>query len=90
MTLLRSDPREAVLALFNVSAAAVEAVVPPPPVGRPAPEGSACWSKLLEAGAPEFGGNGEALSHVLAAGDTLSLGPWEFCAYHCTDSWGDR
>jgi maltooligosyltrehalose trehalohydrolase len=88
VTLLRSDPREAVLALFNVSAAAVEAVVPPPPVGRPAPEGSACWSKLLDAGAPEFGGNGEALSHVLAAGDTLPLGPWEFCAYHCTDSWG--
>ena len=88
VTLLRSDPREAVLALFNVSAAAVEAVVPPPPVGRPAPEGSACWSKLLDAGAPEFGGNGEALSHVLAVGDTLPLGPWEFCAYHCTDSWG--
>jgi maltooligosyltrehalose trehalohydrolase len=90
VTLLRSDPREAVLALFNVSATAAQAVVPPPPVGLPAPEGGACWSKLLEAGAPEFGGNGAALSHVLAAGDTLPLGPWEFCVYHCTDSWRDR
>jgi maltooligosyltrehalose trehalohydrolase len=90
VTLVRSDPREVVLALFNVSAAAVEAVVPPPPVGRRDPGGGPCWSKLIDAGAPEFGGGGEVLPYTLAPSDTAPLGPWEFCAYQWADGGGDR
>jgi maltooligosyltrehalose trehalohydrolase len=89
ITLTRSHPREAVVALFNVSAEPARAVLPPAPLGGPAPEASRCWSKLIDAGAPAFGGRGEALPDALSPGDTVSLRPWEFCAYHVTSGQGD-
>jgi maltooligosyltrehalose trehalohydrolase len=88
VTLIRSHPRESVVALFNVSAEPAQAALPPAPRGGPAPEATRCWSKLIDAGAPAFGGRGEALPHVLAPGDTVSLRPWKFCAFRVTSGEG--
>ncbi len=59
------------------------------PRRAPETDGSACWSKLLDARAPEFGGHGEALPELLAPGESARLGPWEFCAYGLSENRGD-
>jgi maltooligosyltrehalose trehalohydrolase len=83
VTLVRAQAQDALIALFNVSAEAVDAVVPVPPLGLtpPGDGGASSWSKLLSAGSPEFGGRGEVLPTSLSPGDIAHLGPWEFCAY---------
>jgi maltooligosyltrehalose trehalohydrolase len=88
LTLRRTDPRQAVVALFNVSPGAVEAVLPDP---APGPVGSGeCWVKLLDGGAPEFGGQGPDLPPSGAPGDAVSLGPWAFGAYQLASGAGPR
>jgi maltooligosyltrehalose trehalohydrolase len=82
ITMVRSDARDAVVALFNVSAEPAAAVMPAAPHGGPRPEVARVWAKVLDAGATGFGGPGEALSSALAAGDAVSLRPWEFGVYH--------
>jgi maltooligosyltrehalose trehalohydrolase len=89
ITLIRSHPRDAVIALFNVSAEPTGATLPAPPLGRTAPDGTLRWSKLIEAGSSAFGGPGETLPHVLESGATVALRPWNFCAYHLSQSEGD-
>jgi maltooligosyltrehalose trehalohydrolase len=88
ITLVRSHPRQAVVALFNVSAEPAQAALPPAPLGGPAPDEARCWSKLIDAGAPAFGGSAEAQPDPLAPGDAVSLRPWEFCAYQVTSGEG--
>jgi maltooligosyltrehalose trehalohydrolase len=82
LTLVRSHPLDAVVALFNVSPVATGGALPSAPIGWPVPAGEPCWEKLLDARAAEFGGRGDPLPQRCAPGDETSLGPWEFCAYH--------
>jgi maltooligosyltrehalose trehalohydrolase len=81
LTMVRSHPDDAVVALFNVSAERVEGVLPAVPQGWAGDE-SACWTKVVEAAAPEFGGSGELLPAARRPGERTRLGPWEFCVYH--------
>jgi maltooligosyltrehalose trehalohydrolase len=89
VTLVRTHPRQAVVALFNVSAEPARPVLPSAPLGGPTPAAGPGWIKLVDAGAPEFGGLAETRPDALAPGDTVSLGPWEFCAYHLTAGEGE-
>jgi hypothetical protein len=81
ITLVRTHPLDTVVVFFNVSAAAVEATLPSPPMGWTGSD-SLPWHLLLDPGAPECGGPGESLPPAQAAGQSVALGPWEFGAYH--------
>ena len=82
VTLVRSDHADAVAALFNVSAEAVDAVLPATPLNPAAAEGGPGWTKVLDSEAPEFGGAGTMLPLECAPGHAARLGPWGFCVYH--------
>ncbi len=96
VTLVHAQAHDALFALFNVSADAVDAVVPAPPLGALPPgegdaaeggpnEAASSWSKVLSAGAREFGGPGDTLPTLLSGGDIAPLGPWGFCVYQLSD-----
>jgi maltooligosyltrehalose trehalohydrolase len=92
VTLTRTDPRQTVVALFNVSAAAHEAVLAHPGPGASSDGGrpGECWTKVLDGGAPEFGGDGAHLPPTRVPGDPLTLGPWAFGAYQFAPGAGGR
>jgi hypothetical protein len=81
VTLVRTHRSEAVVVLFNVSADTVAGSFPVTPVSPAGVDGGACWSKVLDSGAPEFGGSGQTLPPECAAGDTVGLGAWGFGVY---------
>jgi maltooligosyltrehalose trehalohydrolase len=92
VTLTRTDPRQTVVAVFNVSAGTAEAVVPHPGPG-PAPGAGRSgerWTKLIDGGAPEFGGDAADLPPTCVPGDPLTLGPWAFGAYQLAPGAGGR
>jgi maltooligosyltrehalose trehalohydrolase len=82
LTLVRADPLDTVVALFNVSAVAATAALPDPPNGWATAADAPCWEKLLDAGTPHYGGAGETLPAIASAGEQLPLEPWAFGAYH--------
>jgi maltooligosyltrehalose trehalohydrolase len=89
ITLVRSHFSDVVAALFNVSANAADSLLPTMPI-PPTDAAGGCWSKLLEAGAPEFGGPGATLPDNGAPGDSAPLGPWGFGVYHLSRAMADR
>ncbi len=89
LTLVRSAALDAVVGLFNVSPDAADAVLPSVPKLGTAHGEDHRWTKVIDARAPEFGGVGGTLPHLLAPGDVARLGPWEFCAYHLSSQPGE-
>jgi maltooligosyltrehalose trehalohydrolase len=82
VTLVRSEPLDVVVTLFNVSADPADGVLPAVPAGWAGAGGGPSWNRLLDGGSPELGGRGATLPATAAPGEAVPLGPWEFCAYH--------
>jgi hypothetical protein len=77
-----------VLALFNISVGTVEAPLPDPAPG--AGRSGDSWVRLIDGGAPEFGGRGADLPRTRAPGEVVALGPWGFGAYQLAAGAGER
>jgi hypothetical protein len=48
-----------------------------------------CWSRMLDSGDPDLGGQGQRSPIELGAAEQLALGPYGFCLYIATETEGN-